>query len=89
MTDEEKQQQATERALENLLLRMGVDPDDKQAFAELRENLAFLARFKRGTGQISNAIIKTCVGAAVLGVLWLLVMGFRDWIALLPPFRAG
>lgn len=76
---------AAERALERVLLRMGIDPDDKESLAEWRENLMFVARMKRGANQISGAIIKTCAGAAGAAFIWLLVQGFRDWITMVRP----
>lgn len=75
-------QEASERALESILLRMGIDPDDKDGLKEFRENLAFVARMKRGANQLSSVIIKTCAGAIVAAFLWMLVQGFRDWILL-------
>lgn len=75
-------ERAAEKAVEAFALRLGIDPDDPKALAEWRENLAFIARVKRGANQVSAAIIKTCAATAVGALLWMLAQGFRDWMIL-------
>jgi hypothetical protein len=75
-------ERVAEKAVETFALRMGLDPEDKDALKEFRENLAFVSRMKRGANQMSGVILKTCAGAAVTAFLWMLVQGFRDWIYL-------
>lgn len=81
-TDAEKDyaQETAERTVENLFLRLGIDPDDKDVLHRLRDDLMFLARLKRGASQVSGVIIKTCAGAVVMAFIWMLTQGFKDWI---------
>lgn len=73
-------QAAADKALERILLRLGIDPDDSKGMQNVRNDLFFLARMSRGANQISGIIVKTCVGAMVLGVIWIVLQGFKDWI---------
>ncbi len=79
-------QEAAERAIENILLRMGIDPDDQEGLKKLKDNLHFLARMSRGADQVGSVMTKTCTGAAIMAFLWMLVVGFKDWLHLpIPP----
>ncbi len=76
-------QEAAERAVVTILLRMGVDPDDRDGLKRLRDNLTFLARMNRGADQVGSIVAKTCAGAAVMAFLWMLGAGFKDWLQVL------
>lgn len=84
-TVDEIAQEAADKALERVLLRLGIDPEDTQGLQNWRNDLFFLARMSRGAHQISSIIVKTCVGAAVLGIIWIVLQGFKDWVFLPVP----
>lgn len=65
--------------IEKLFLHLGIDVNDKAGLNTLRENLQFLARMDRGAREIKSIIVKTCVGAVVMGMLAILAIGIRDW----------
>lgn len=67
------------KVVESLFLHFGVDVKDQRAVAAFREQLAFLARMERGAREVKSAIIKTCVGALVLGFITLLLIGVKSW----------
>ncbi len=77
-------QEAAERAVVNVLLRMGIDPEDHEGLKSLRENLSFLARMNRGANHVGSLFVKTCAGAAIMAFLWMLATGFKEWLHLLP-----
>lgn len=69
------------RAIEGLFLRIGVDIKDPDQVRELKENLSLLTRVGYGARLVKATTIKTCVGAIVAGLIALLILGFKDWIA--------
>jgi hypothetical protein len=71
---------AAQRAVDAVMLRLGIDPHDPESLARARNNLQFLARMNRGATQVSNAIVKTCAGAAITAILWLLGVGLKEWL---------
>ena len=69
--------EAFEHRIRENFLRLGIDTDDLDSLAYWQDNLQFLARANRGSKQVSSVIVKTCVGAVVSGLLWLIWVGFK------------
>lgn len=80
-TAEAAAEKAAIKAIQVAFLMLGVDINDKDALARLRDDLQFLQRTNRGAREIKNAAIKTCVGAVLTGLGALLILGFKDWFA--------
>jgi hypothetical protein len=68
-----------ESAVENVLLRLGIDPGDPDGMASIRDDLQFLQRMNRGAKEVKRATIKTCVGAVVTGGIAMVLIGLKDW----------
>jgi hypothetical protein len=68
---------AAEAAIEKTLLRLGVDPEDKESFAESRKDFAYLRRlrvgsdtFKRqGLTTLATVITTFVIGSIVAAAL--------------------
>jgi hypothetical protein len=80
MTDAEIKQiaeAAAEAAIEKTLLRLGVDPEDKESFVESRKDFAYLRRlrvgsdtFKRqGLSTLATVLTTFVVGSIVAAAL--------------------
>lgn len=86
-------EKAADRAVEKLLLQLGVNPLVPEEVSQLRERLAFLSRMERGiTGvatTFASALLKTCAVAAAGALLFILGTGFKAWIitklGIVPP----
>jgi hypothetical protein len=80
----EAAEKAALRTLEVMLLHVGVDIGDQDEMRGLRERFEFLKRMHRGANEVKSAatkaVVKTCVGALLTGLLALIVMGVRDWL---------
>lgn len=67
------------KIVEMVFGHMGVDVNDRASVKELRDNLAFLARFNQGTTELKRAAVRSAVGIALAGICTLLWLGFKDY----------
>lgn len=81
---EQVAQEAADKAVAQMLLRLGIDADDSKVW---RNDFFFLARMSRGAHQISSVVVKTCAGAAALGLIWILMQGIKDWFSTIPIIK--
>ena len=85
---EEAAERAALKALDVLMLHVGIDVNDTDEIKAFRERLECLKRMERGAREtkhmIKQAAIKTCLGALIMGLLTLLGMGIKDWIYHVP-----
>lgn len=76
MTEAEVQhlaQSAADAAVEKMLLRIGVDPENPEEFAALRADLRYARSLRTATETIKRQSIKAAVSTvviAIVGALW-------------------
>lgn len=67
-------EQAAERAIANLMSRIDIDVDDKQAMIRFRENLKFVDEQREGQIVMKQALKKGVlylIGVALMGIAYL------------------
>lgn len=73
-------ERAATKVLEHVFAHLGYDIHNPEHLEALRERMEFLKRMERGGREAKNALVKTCVGAFVMGFIALLVMGIKTQI---------
>lgn len=73
-------EQAADRAVREVFLRLGIDVDDREALASAMDDFSFLKRMNRGAKEVKSTTIKTAVGAIIAAVFALLVLGFKETV---------
>lgn len=87
MTEEDQKlkrvaDEAARKAVSDALLHLGIDVDNPETNADLKDDLAFLSRLNRGSREVKNAAIKTCVGAFITATIALMVLGIRKGLGI-------
>jgi hypothetical protein len=71
---------AADAAIEKTLLRLGVDPDDKDGFAETRKDFAYLRRLRVGAETFKRQGISTLASVITTFVIGSLVAAaYKYW----------
>lgn len=65
---------ATEKAIENVLTRLGVDHENP---LEMQEDMSFLRKQRRGAEQAGTWVKRSVLMAFISGLLWLVFEGAK------------
>jgi DNA primase len=70
-------EEAATAAVEQILQRLDIDPDDDKAFTEFRKDMQHLRSWREATTLARVTMIKTAVGVVVTGLLGLVLLYFK------------
>lgn len=68
---------AAEAAVNRILMRLGVDIDEPEAYVDFRRDLAHLRAWRESIDIMKRTSIKTAVGVLITGTLGLLWLAFK------------
>lgn len=69
--------EAVPATVDRTLERFGFTVSDATS---MQQDMAHLRKMRRGGEFIKTCTIKTCIGASVTGMIYLLIEGFRAWL---------
>ena len=74
---QETAREAAREAVKDILLKLGFDTSDQEAIIEIQADTSYTRRQRRASERVKDWIWKTAIGAFVLGILALLVLGLQ------------
>jgi hypothetical protein len=74
--DYKQPEKLIEETVYKTLTGLGFDLRDAPG---IQQDIAYLRKLRRGAGNIKTVTVNTCIGAVVLGVMWVMLEGLRTW----------
>lgn len=72
---------AAKAAVDNTLMRLGIDVNDPDGFAAVRADLLYVRSLREASDRVKSASISSLIGIVFMALAGVLVLGVRAWIA--------